>query len=330
MSRYPFPSYPSGWFALSLSKDLGPDDVLTRQAFGQEVVLFRGSDGAPHLLGAYCPHMGAHLGKGGCVVDGTLRCPFHAFRFAGDGRCVSIPDVDKIPPAMKAEAFEVREVDGAVFVWHGCRGEGPSFEPPSYFDLRGTEGWTDMSWHTWERVAAHPQETSENSVDLAHFKHVHGYTDMSVVDALEVDGPTLRIGYTMARDLSNLGMPGQKVESIFRVRVHGLGYSVVEVSVPKFNTEFRTYVLSTPLDRDHVILRGGGIMKALPDANMSAMVEKLFFDGFVHDVEQDFAIWENKAYYERPLLAASDGPIGPYRKWARQFYAYEDDAVAAE
>ncbi|MEM1413265.1 MAG: Rieske 2Fe-2S domain-containing protein [Myxococcota bacterium] len=329
MSRYPFPSYPSGWFALALSHELTDDAVLTRQAFGRELVLFRGEGGRAHVLGAYCPHMGAHLGKGGCVDRGTLRCPFHAFRFAGDGTCVEIPDVEKIPPGMKAEAFDVREVDGAVFLWNGARGEGPSFEPMSYFELRGTEGWSDMSWHVWERVAAHPQETSENSVDLAHFKHVHGYTDMHVIDALDVEGSTLRIGYTMKRDLANLGMPGQTVESIFRVRVHGLGYSVVEVTVPQFNTEFRTYVLSTPLDRDHVILRGGGMMKTLPDPNMSAMVEKMFFEGFVHDVEQDFAIWENKAYFERPLLAASDGPIGPYRKWCRQFYAY-DEAEAAE
>ncbi len=79
-------------------------------------------------------------------------------------------------------------------------------------------------------------------------------------------------------------------------------------------------MLCTPLGNDEVILRGGGTMKELPDPGMNQMIGQLFFKGFVDDVEQDFAIWENKAYLERPVLAATDGPVGPYRKWCRQFY----------
>ena len=38
-SRYPFPSYPRGWFAVAFSHEVGEGDVLTRQAFGEELVL---------------------------------------------------------------------------------------------------------------------------------------------------------------------------------------------------------------------------------------------------------------------------------------------------
>jgi hypothetical protein len=38
------------------------------------------------------------------------------------------------------------------------------------------------------------------------------------------------------------------------------------------------------------------------------------------DLLQDFPVWENKAYLERPRLAEGDGPIMRYRRWARQFY----------
>jgi len=326
MSRYPFPSYPRGWFAVALSHELGPDDVLTRQAFGEEVVLFRDGDGVARALAPHCPHMGAHLGKGGCVKDGTLQCPFHGFRFDGEGACVEVPGVDKIPPRLKARRWHVREVDRAIVLWYDPAGAEPSFEVPSYFEMRGDDGWSEMQWHVWEDLAAHPQETSENSVDLAHFSFVHGYTDVAIVDPLTVDGETLRISYKMKRPLDSVGMPGQTVESIFRVRVHGLGFSVVEVETPTFNTEFRTYVMCTPLDGDKVILRGGGTMKQLPDPNMNALVEKMFFQGFVEDVEQDFQIWENKAYFDRPVLAANDGPIGAYRKYCRQFYAWPEAA----
>jgi hypothetical protein len=37
------------------------------------------------------------------------------------------------------------------------------------------------------------------------------------------------------------------------------------------------------------------------------------------DVRQDFDIWNHKTYLEWPALA--DGPVGLYRRWARQFHA---------
>lgn len=327
MSRYPFPSYPRGWFAVLLSHELPVGEVLTRKIFGQEVVVFRDGDGKACVLDPYCPHLGAHLGVGGTIEGGALRCPFHGIRFDGSGKCVGIPGDVKIPPAMKAQPWTVKETDGAVLVWydparaHGGDATEPAFDAPSYFELRGKDGWEPMQWHTWEKLAAHPQETSENSVDLAHFSQVHGYTDFAIVEPIDISGDCLRISYTMKRDLASVGMPGQTVESIFHVRVHGLGYSVVEVETPTFNTRFRTYVLCTPIDEDHAILRGGGTMLSLPDPNMTKMVNDMFFKGFCHDVEQDFHIWENKAYLDRPVLAANDGPIGQYRKWCRRFYA---------
>ena len=49
--------------------------------------------------------------------------------------------------------------------------------------------------------------------------------------------------------------------------------------------------------------------------------------GFAWGAKQDFPIWEHKHYRERPALAVGDGPIGLYRRWARQFY---EDAVVRE
>lgn len=35
----------------------------------------------------------------------------------------------------------------------------------------------------------------------------------------------------------------------------------------------------------------------------------------------DFPIWDTKCYQSPPRLAQGDGPIGPYRLWARRFYS---------
>jgi hypothetical protein len=47
------------------------------------------------------------------------------------------------------------------------------------------------------------------------------------------------------------------------------------------------------------------------------------------DFAADIRIWENKRYQDPPRLVAGDGPIGPYRKWARQFYRDTADARSA-
>src|SRR5678809_465596 len=78
--RFPFPPFPSGWFRVADAGDVRPGTVRPLRYFGRDLVLTRGADGAPHLFDAHCPHLGAHLGVGGRVVDGTLQCPFHGWR----------------------------------------------------------------------------------------------------------------------------------------------------------------------------------------------------------------------------------------------------------
>ena len=54
--------------------------------------------------------------------------------------------------------------------------------------------------------------------------------------------------------------------------------------------------------------------------DMNKIIGKTSFKNYVHDVRQDFHIWENKAYIAPPALAKGDGPVGKYRSWCKQFY----------
>ena len=38
------------------------------------------------------------------------------------------------------------------------------------------------------------------------------------------------------------------------------------------------------------------------------------------DARADFPMWENTRHTHPPVLAAGDGPIVKYRRWAAQFY----------
>ncbi|MYE53293.1 MAG: Rieske 2Fe-2S domain-containing protein, partial [Gammaproteobacteria bacterium] len=67
---------PFGWFALCYSDELAVGEVKPLHYFERELVLWRGEDGTPRLLDAYCPHLGAHMGYGGKVDGPHLQCPF--------------------------------------------------------------------------------------------------------------------------------------------------------------------------------------------------------------------------------------------------------------
>ena len=87
---YP-PFYPNGWLPVLESLVLKKSQILPIFAFGNDLVAFRSTAGKVTVLDAYCPHLGAHLGYGGRVINDTVNCPFHGWIFNQSGDCVHIP-----------------------------------------------------------------------------------------------------------------------------------------------------------------------------------------------------------------------------------------------
>src|SRR5437763_1815445 len=74
-----------GWHCLGLAggfRDGGPHAVA---AFGTKLVVFADSAGPLHVLGGCCRHMGGDLTQG-TVKGDAIACPFHDWRWGGDGR----------------------------------------------------------------------------------------------------------------------------------------------------------------------------------------------------------------------------------------------------
>ena len=78
--------HPAGW-----ARDIG-GGPHTLTLVGRELVVFRVAVGTAVTVPAACPHRGTHLGLGS-VVDGQIRCPYHAWSFDGAGRCTRIPSL---------------------------------------------------------------------------------------------------------------------------------------------------------------------------------------------------------------------------------------------
>ena len=88
--------YPNSWFTVFESSQLQCNEVKAIQAFGKDLIIFRGISGKAHILDAYCPHLGAHLAVGGTVVGDQIRCPFHGWSFNQNGICTNVPGLECI------------------------------------------------------------------------------------------------------------------------------------------------------------------------------------------------------------------------------------------
>ncbi|KIG16382.1 Terminal oxygenase KshA [Enhygromyxa salina] len=327
MTKYASLPNPDGWFAVCFSTELAAGQLQARRLFDRDVVVFRTESGQVAVIDAHCPHMGAHLGHGGRVDGDAVRCPFHGFRFAPDGACISTPYATKIPPKCATRSWHTCERNGVILVWHDQRGRPPSFQIPTY-DL---DTWLPMQTQTWE-LSTHPQETTENSVDLGHLGEVHHYRDVEVLEPLKTEGAYLTIRYGMSRSGFGLSRTAEN-RAEFRVHVHGLGFSHVEVHEQRRDVRLRFWVLCTPTEADKCELRAActttvharpyrasAALGLLPRGVASRVIQKFAFDEFCHDLTQDFEVWRNKLYVDPPALAKGDGPVGRYRSWCRQFY----------
>jgi phenylpropionate dioxygenase-like ring-hydroxylating dioxygenase large terminal subunit len=298
--RFPFP-VPNGWFAVAESTDVTPGDVRALYYFGRDIVVFRGEDGAAHVVDAHCPHLGAHLAVGGRVEGPCLRCPFHGWLFEGvEGRCVEIPygEGTRIPAKARTRAYPVVERNGLIFAWYHARDEAPFYEVPVVEEFDHPD-WLPSVLLEFE-VAVAAEDMAENNVDYAHFRFVHG-SDAIPETEFHVDGTYKR---TVSGD-------GDFVREGF-----GLGLGVLRVE------GFTTFLSSTtPIDEEHVHVRWLFTAPVANGPDAAATAAEMLSGG----VSQDIAIWENKVYRTHPVLTRSERPILEQRRWARQFYCEDLD-----
>ena len=112
---------PADWYLVPAAIAPAPGEVTAAVLAGEDLVLWRGPDGALVAQDAYCPHFGAHLGHGGLVEDGCLRCPFHGWRWAPDGRHAGYPMGDGVA-SVRLPTYETRRDDDGEAVRFGPTG----------------------------------------------------------------------------------------------------------------------------------------------------------------------------------------------------------------
>ncbi len=313
--RFPFPAYPDGWFQVAYTRDIPPGVVHSMQYFGEQLICFRDSAGIVHVLDAYCPHQGAHIGVGGTVEGDCVKCPFHGWLFNSSGANAQIPYARSVNRTARLRSWPTDERAGCIFVWYSAAGTPPSWQLPDIGEFDDpTFAWHVPDGARWS-IRTHVQEIFENTVDAAHFATVHGVANFGTVDVVH-DGPMFRAVSEVSFATPRGPVPGAVDSELWGlgldvVRHRGLGRSC-------------TLLTATPIDGERVDARYTFLVQRDDAGEMSRLGVGMMKD-FLKQISQDIPIWENKVYRAKPPLASGEGAVTTFRKWATSAYP-----VAAE
>ena len=159
------------WYACELSSAIA-NQPKPLTLLGQNVVLYRDSQGEIVAFKDRCAHRGAAL-SGGRVERDCIRCPYHGWKYRADGTCVEIPaNLPTVPIPQKAriETYPVLEKYGWVWLFVGDLSADqapplpslPEFDDPAFRVVYG-----ELRWE------AHYTRVVENALDISHTSFIH-------------------------------------------------------------------------------------------------------------------------------------------------------------
>ena len=143
-----------------------------RTVLGEGLVVFRDVSGKIGLLADRCAHRNLALSRGKVTADG-LRCAYHGWAWAADGKCAKIPAAcDPGDCAgIRVKSYLSRESQGFVWVWMAAEdGAEPTYEPLKFPGM-GQQGWRHFIME--REFAAAAFHCVENFLDVPHTAHVH-------------------------------------------------------------------------------------------------------------------------------------------------------------
>jgi nitrite reductase/ring-hydroxylating ferredoxin subunit len=194
------------WLPAAFSRQLAVRDgaPLRTRLLGEDLVLFRASDGAIGLVDERCPHRTASLFYGRNEENG-LRCVYHGIKFDVAGNCVDVPclppgtpqaQIDALKRQLRLKSYPCLQRGGLIWTYMGPAGQEPAFPdlewvalpPEQRFDtrhiqecnwLQGVEGGYDATHLSFLHGGAAPTYATPNRFIVpSHYEEVatdYGY-----------------------------------------------------------------------------------------------------------------------------------------------------------
>jgi 3-ketosteroid 9alpha-monooxygenase subunit A len=327
----PSSRYARGWHCLGLVSRFADGEPHAIEAFGTKLVVFADSSGSLHVLDAYCRHMGGDLTMG-TVKGDEVACPFHDWRWGGDGRCARIPYARRVPPAARTRAWPVLERNGQLFVWNDPEGSAPAQDvtiPSIPGATTEASEWTSWTWDSVLVERANCREVIDNVVDMAHFFYVHFAFPTYFKNVFEGHIATQYLRTRSRPDVSGetnytAGANGAEVQLRSEASYYGPSYMIDYLWHDYHGMEIESVLINThyPVTPTSFMLQWGVIVRRPPGLSErhSAALSSKFAEFVGLGFKQDVEIWLHKARVDNPLLCAEDGPVYQLRRWYEQFY----------
>ena len=307
---FPYPPFPNGWHGIAFADEVVAGEVKAVRMLGRDFALYRGEDGVAHVLDAFCPHLGAHLAAGGTVVGDALECPFHAWRWGPDGACNHIPYAKRIPKGARTRAWHTLERNGFIFVWYHAEGSEPDWEIEDIPESHDSD-FHVVARRDWEPFRSHPQEISENGVDLPHFRVLHGWTAKSI--DWKPQGPVYDMVYEMEAFPERWTQADAEPYSL-QSRTEGPTFTRTRFWGAYRGVSAHCF---TPVEAGTVRL----MQLYYGHRQHSAEENDRWFQASDREWAADIPIWSHKRHLREPMLTGDDGPVPVFRRWYAQFYS---------
>lgn len=180
------------WQPVYAAEELESGRAVPLKILHEELTLYRGEDGAPHIIAGRCAHRGVLLSVG--IVEGDcVRCRYHGWQYDQYGQCVDQPAEPKSFAAkVRIASYPVEEYLGFIWVYLG---ESPVPELPRWPELEQYGRFHVIELRKWNYF-----HDLENTVDDVHQYWVHKtgvYQDDGNVNELpEITAESREFGLT--------------------------------------------------------------------------------------------------------------------------------------
>ncbi|MGH8436632.1 MAG: Rieske 2Fe-2S domain-containing protein [Pseudomonas sp.] len=220
------------WTPICLREEVvEPDGPPVRaRIFGEDLVVFRDTEGRVGVMDEYCPHRRASLALGR-NEDSGLRCLYHGWKMDVQGNVIEMasePAASCMAQKVKHKAYPTHEWAGLVWAYMGPPETKPEFSPPAWAptaDARVSIAKAILPCN-WAQVL-------EGAIDSAHSSSLHS-SDM--VPA-RVDG-------AKATDKTWLRPSTDKAPRM-QVQRAGYGFRYAALRRPITNSATHEYVRTT-------------------------------------------------------------------------------------
>jgi phthalate 4,5-dioxygenase oxygenase subunit len=160
------------WTPVCLVEEVSEPDgtPVKAQVFGEDLVVFRDTNGRVGVMDEYCPHRRVSL-VFGRNEDCGLRCLYHGWKMDVQGNVlemVSEPAASGMAQKVKHLAYPVTEWGGFVWAYMGPPDTQPAFEPPAWAptaDAKVTIAKAIIPCN-WAQIL-------EGAIDSAHSSSLH-------------------------------------------------------------------------------------------------------------------------------------------------------------